>query len=115
MTVLVGGLVLCGAAPVSASCRIKNETAISFTVASGNTPNQRVNAHATTTIAPGKVQGHSEDGKTIAGVCKDGGDSVITEKNGVPLLGSAPKGKAPRSADERRPRQAGAPAGRVTQ
>ena len=104
MSVLVGGLVLCGTLPVSASCRIKNETATSFTVASGNTPNQRVSAHATTTIAPGKVQGHSDDGKTIAGVCKDGGDLVITEKNGVPLLGAAPKGKAPKSADAHRPR-----------
>jgi hypothetical protein len=94
MSILVGGLVLCGALPVSASCRIKNETATSFTVASGNTPNQRVNAHATTTIAPGKVQGHSEDGKTIAGVCKDGGDLVIQEKNGVPLLGAATKKKS---------------------
>ncbi len=88
-SILVGGLVLIGTAPVSASCRIKNDTATNFTVASGNTPNQRVNAHATTTIAPGKVQGHSEDGKTIAGTCKDGGDLVIKEKNGVPLLGAA--------------------------
>lgn len=93
-SILVGGLVLIGAAPVSASCRIKNETATTFTVASGNTPNQRVNAHATTTIAPGKVQGHSEDGKTIAGICKDGGDLVIQEKNGVPLLGAATKKKS---------------------
>jgi hypothetical protein len=104
MSILVGGLVLCGALPASASCRIKNETATSFTVASGNTPNQRVSAHATTTIAPGKVQGHSEDGKSIAGVCKDGGDLVIKEKNGVPLLGAAPKAKAPKGADARRPR-----------
>ena len=98
----MGGLLLLGAAPVSASCRITNETATSFTVASGNTPNQRVNAHATTTIAPGKVQGHSEDGKTISGVCKDGGDLVIKEKNGVPLLGPAPKAKAPKSVQDRR-------------
>ena len=103
MSILVGGLVLCGAAPFSASCSIKNETATSFTVDSGNTPNQRVNAHATTTIAAGKVQGHSEDGKTIAGVCKDGGDLVIKEKNGVPLLGAAPKAKAPKSIGRRPP------------
>jgi len=103
MSVLVGGLVLCGALPASASCRIKNETATPFIVSSGNTPNQRVNAHATTTIAPGKVQGHSDDGKTIAGVCKDGGDLVIQEKNGVPLLGAAPKAKASKSARVRPP------------
>ena len=76
--------------PAAASCRIKNETGHSFAVASGNVPNQRVAAGATTTIAPGKVQGRSDDGKTISGVCKDGGDLVIKEKNGVPLLGAAP-------------------------
>ena len=73
-------------APAAASCRIKNETGYTFAVASGNVPNQKVGAGATTTIAPGKVQGRSDDGKTISGVCKDGGDLVIQEKNGVPLL-----------------------------
>src|SRR5579871_1924468 len=80
--------------PAAASCRIKNETSYTFAVASGNVPNQRVGARATTTIAPGKVQGRSDEGKTISGVCKDGGDLVIKEKNGVPLLGAAPKKKA---------------------
>jgi hypothetical protein len=106
-SILFGGVLLLSvgsAAPAAASCRIKNETATTFTVSSGNTPNQKVGAHATTTIAPGKVQGHSEDGKSIAGVCKDGGDLVIKEKNGVPLLGDAPKAKAPKTADAHRPR-----------
>ena len=93
-SILIGGLILSVAAPAGASCRIKNETATTFVVASGNTANQRVGAHATTTIAPGKVQGRSDDGKQIAGVCKDGGDLVIKEKNGVPLLGAAPKKKS---------------------
>ena len=84
--------------PAVASCRIKNETGYTFAVASGNVPNQKVGAGATTTIAPGKVQGRSDDGKTISGVCKDGGDLVIKEKNGVPLLGAAPKKKAPAPA-----------------
>ena len=61
-------------------------TAFNFTVASGNVSNQRVNAHAMTTIAAGKVQGKSEEGRTISGTCKDGGDLVIKEQNGVPLL-----------------------------
>ncbi len=92
---LVVGLVLApfvllAGTPAAASCRIKNETGYSFAVASGNVPNQKVGARATTTIAPGKVQGRSEDGKTISGVCKDGSDLVIKEKNGVPLLGAAP-------------------------
>ncbi|HVV49674.1 MAG TPA: hypothetical protein VHO06_08445 [Polyangia bacterium] len=102
-SILAGGLLLLGAAPALASCRIKNETATTFMVASGNTPNQRVGAHATTTIAPGRVQGRSDDGKEIAGVCKDGGDLVIKEKNGVPLLGAAPKASKKRSAAARLP------------
>src|SRR5438874_10645467 len=90
--------VLLAAPPAVASCRITNETGYTFAVASGNVPNQRVGARATTTIAPGKVQGRSEEGKTISGVCKDGGDLVIKEKNGVPLLSAAPKKKAPAPA-----------------
>jgi hypothetical protein len=85
--VLVGaGLATMAATPAAASCRIKNQTAYSFTVASGNVSNQRLNAHAMTTIAPGKVQGKSDDGKMISGSCKDGSDLVVVEKNGVPLL-----------------------------
>ena len=95
--VFVGCLVLGQVAPAAASCRIKNETGYTFAVASGNVPNQKVGARATTTIAPGKVQGRSDDGKTISGVCKDGGDLVIKEKNGVPLLSAAPKQKKPAS------------------
>ena len=100
--ILLGGFILIGGAtPAAASCRIKNETGYTFSVASGNVPNQRVGAHATTTIAPGKVQGRSEEGKTIGGVCKDGGDLVIKEKNGVPLLGDAPKTKTKSAASAR--------------
>jgi hypothetical protein len=91
------------APPAVASCRITNETGYTFAVASGNVPNQKVGARATTTIAPGKVQGRSEEGKTISGVCKDGGDLVIKEKNGVPLLGAAPKAPKKKSAGVRAP------------
>jgi hypothetical protein len=48
--------------------------------------NQKVRGHSTTTIEAGKIQGRSEEGKTISGSCKDGADLVIQEKNGVPLL-----------------------------
>jgi hypothetical protein len=92
---LFAARVLLADTPAAASCRIKNETGYTFAVASGNVPNQKVGARATTTIAPGKVQGRSDDGKTISGVCKDGGDLIIKEKNGVPLLGAAPKKKTP--------------------
>jgi hypothetical protein len=98
---LLGHFVLLADTPAVASCRIKNETGYTFAVASGNVPNQRVGARATTTIAPGKVQGRSDDGKTISGVCKDGGDLVIKEKNGVPLLGAAPSATKKKSASVR--------------
>jgi hypothetical protein len=103
---LVGGLILglfvfLAGTPAAASCRIKNETSYTFAVASGNVPNQRVGAGATTTIAPGKVQGRSDEGKTISGICKDGGDLVIKEKNGVPLLGAASSGTKKKSASVR--------------
>src|SRR4051794_6635307 len=83
---LVSGLLAAGASRAAASCRVSNETGYAFSVSSGNVSNQRVGAHATTTIAAGKVQGKSGEGKTISGACKDGSDLVIQEKNGVPLL-----------------------------
>jgi hypothetical protein len=83
---VVSGLLAASASRAAASCRVSNETGYSFTVSSGNVSNQRVGAHATTTIAAGKVQGKSPEGKTISGSCKDGSDLVIQEKNGVPLL-----------------------------
>jgi len=85
VVVVTGLLAVCGSR-AAASCRVTNDTKYAFTVASGNTSNQRVGAHTTTTIAAGKIQGKSDEGRTISGVCKDGGDLVIQEKNGVPLL-----------------------------
>ena len=83
---VVSGLLTVGASRAAASCRVSNETGYKFTVSSGNVSNQRVGAHTTTTIAAGKIQGKSDEGKTISGSCKDGSDLVIQEKNGVPLL-----------------------------
>ena len=94
ITVLIcalSGLLAGAASRAAASCRVSNETSYTFTVASGNTSNQRVRAHATAAIEAGKIQGKTDDGKTISGSCKDGGEMVIQEKNGVPLL--LPKGK----------------------
>jgi hypothetical protein len=88
LTVIIcaaGGL-LAGGSRAAASCRVTNETGYTFTVSSGNAANQRVRAHATAAIEAGKIQGKSEEGKTISGSCKDGGELVIREKNGVPLL-----------------------------
>jgi hypothetical protein len=83
---VAGGLSVAGASRAAASCRVTNETGYTFTVSSGNASNQRVRAHGTAAIEAGKIQGKSEEGKTISGSCKDGGEMVIREKNGVPLL-----------------------------
>jgi hypothetical protein len=83
---VVSGLLATVGSRAAASCRVSNETGYTFTVSSGNASNQRVRAHATSAIEAGKIQGKSDDGKTISGSCKDGGDLVIQEKNGVPLL-----------------------------
>jgi hypothetical protein len=55
-------------------------------VTSGNTSNQSLGAHTTTTIASGKILGKSKEGKTIGGSCKDGDDLVVKEEQGVPLI-----------------------------
>ena len=86
---LAAGLALVSLLPAAsalASCHIFNDTKYSFTVESGNVSNQRVGAHTHTTIAPGKVIGKSDDGKTVGGFCKDGEDVVIKEEKGVPIL-----------------------------
>jgi hypothetical protein len=88
---IVNGLLVVAGPRAAASCRVSNETGYTFTVSSGNASNQRVRAHATAAIEAGKIQGKSEEGKTISGSCRDGGELVIQEKNGVPLL--LPKGK----------------------
>jgi hypothetical protein len=83
--VLVTGMSLLAAA-ARGSCVVKNETSYEFVVSSGNSPNQKVGPHATTTIEAGKISGKSAEGRTISGSCKDGARLVVREKNGVPLL-----------------------------
>jgi hypothetical protein len=73
-------------AAARASCVVTNETAYEFIISSGNSPNQKLGAHATTTIEAGKIAGKSPEGRTISGSCKDGARLVVQEKNGVPLL-----------------------------
>ena len=83
--VLVTGMSLFAAA-ARASCVVTNQTGYEFVVSSGNAPNQKVAAHATTTIEAGKISGKSPEGRTISGSCKEGARLVVVEKNGVPLL-----------------------------
>ncbi len=83
---LAGTFVLASQGLASASCRVANETKYSFTVESGNTSNQSVGSHTTTSIAAGKILGKSKEGKTVSGFCKDGDNLVIKEEKGVPIL-----------------------------
>lgn len=70
-----------------ASCRIHNDTKWSFKVESGNTSNQSVGAHTTTSIAAGKIKGvDAKAGKTISGTCKDGDSLEIKDEGGIPVL-----------------------------
>jgi len=85
----VASLSLAYAVPAYATCRVSNETNLSFTVESGNTSNQRLGGHTTMSIASGKILGKSDDGKTIGGFCKDGDELVIKEEKGIPFI--APK------------------------
>jgi hypothetical protein len=70
-----------------AGCRIHNDTQWDFTVESGNTSNQRVNPHTTTSIASGKIKGvDSKAGKSISGTCKDGDELEIKDDHGIPVM-----------------------------
>ncbi|MGE0867275.1 MAG: hypothetical protein AB7P03_01845 [Kofleriaceae bacterium] len=71
----------------SANCRITNDTKWSFKVESGNTSNQSVGPHTTTSITPGKIKGKDDKaGKTISGSCKSGDTLIIKDEDGVPVL-----------------------------
>jgi hypothetical protein len=78
---------LAAAPAVWAGCRISNETKWSFKIESGNTSNQSVGSHTTTTIASGKIKGVDEkSGKSVSGQCKDGDTLKIIDDKGVPVL-----------------------------
>jgi hypothetical protein len=73
-------VVVASAAPAAralATCHIFNDTKYSFTIESGNTSNQLVNAHTHTTIAPGKVLAAATASRSA--FCKDGEGVVIKE------------------------------------
>ena len=87
VTVTFLSITLGGVAISSASCRIHNDTAFEFKVESGNTSNQSVGAHTTTSIASGKIIGKDDkSGKTISGSCKDGDSVEVTDDHGTPVL-----------------------------
>ncbi len=71
----------------SASCRIHNDTGWSFTIESGNTSNQSVGSHTTTSIAAGTIKGvDAKAGKSVSGQCKDGDTVEIKDDHGIPVL-----------------------------
>ena len=85
ISLTVSALLLVGASAF-ASCRIRNDTGRSFTVASGNTSNQSVGSHTQTSIAAGKIKGVSKEGKTISGSCKDGDSLEVKNEGGIPVM-----------------------------
>jgi hypothetical protein len=89
-TILVGLIAVSTLAVANtawASCRIHNDTGWEFKVESGNTSNQSVGAHTTTSIAAGKIRGvDAKSGKSISGSCKDGDSLEVTDDHGVPVL-----------------------------
>lgn len=70
----------------SASCDIHNDTKYSFTVESGNTSNQSVGSHTSTSIADGKIVAKSSEGKSFGGSCKKGDKLEVKEENGVVIM-----------------------------
>jgi len=74
------------AIPAAASCRIHNDTSISFKVESGNTSNQSVGSHTTTSISAGRIIAKGNNGATVSGSCKDGDNLEIKDDHGVPVL-----------------------------
>jgi hypothetical protein len=69
-----------------ASCRIHNDTGVSFTVESGNTSNQSVGSHTTTSIAAGRIIAKGDKGQSVGGSCKDGDSVKIVEDRGALIL-----------------------------
>ena len=78
---------LLAAHTAAASCRIHNDTKYDFKVESGNTSNQSVGAHTTTSIAAGTIKGvDAKENKTISGSCKDGDELEVKDDHGIPVL-----------------------------
>jgi len=69
-----------------AGCQIHNDTGESFTIESGNTSNQRVGGHTTTSIAAGKIIAKGDKGQNVGGSCKDGEKVKIVEEKGAFIL-----------------------------
>jgi len=75
-----------------AGCRIHNDTGFDFKVESGNTSNQSVGPHTTTSIASGTIKGvDAKAGKSVSGSCKEGDEVEIKDDHGTPVLSTKKK------------------------
>ena len=87
IAILIGSATALAAHSAYAGCRIHNDTKWDFKVESGNTSNQSVGPHTTTSIASGKIKGiDAKEGKTISGTCKDGDELEVKDDHGIPVL-----------------------------
>jgi hypothetical protein len=67
--VLASGMTVL-AARAGASCLVKNETGWEFVISSGNAANQKLGAHAATTIEAGEIAGKSPEGVPLLSPAK---------------------------------------------
>ena len=74
------------ALPAAASCTIHNDTGVSFSVESGNTSNQSVGSHTTTSIHAGKIIAKGDKGRSVGGHCKDGEKIKIVDDHGTLII-----------------------------
>jgi len=82
----LGVVAVIGSVQAWAGCRIHNDTGVSFTVESGNTSNQSVGSHTTTSIAAGKIIAKGNKGESVGGFCKDGDNVKIVDDHGTLIL-----------------------------
>ena len=70
------------ASSTALACGIENTTEVSFTVRSGDTGNQRVGAHTTTTIADGNIELVGDNGAGGGGGTCSFGQNVKIVRSG---------------------------------
>ena len=86
-TSVVCAITLTASVASAGRCSIKNETKYSFTISSGNTSNQRVGSHTSTSIASGEIIAKADgEKKSVGGACAAGSKIKIVEKKDVLMI-----------------------------